>query len=578
MSTPASLPERSDSDRMSSPTWWRQASVYQIYPRSFADSNADGIGNIKGITSRVPYLKELGIDAVWLSPFYPSALADGGYDVDNYRDVDSKLGTLADFDEMAAALHEAGIKLIVDIVPNHSSDRHEWFQEALASPKNSAARDRYIFRDGLGPHGDVPPADWDSVFGGPAWERIVEPDGTPGQWYMHIFAKEQPDFNWDNPEVREDFLKTLRFWSDRGVDGFRIDVAHALVKDLSAPLPSKAQLEAKSHGADGFVDGTHPFWDRDDVHEIYTEWRKLFNEYNPPRTAVAEAWVHTDRRARYASPEGLGQAFNFDLLQANFDANEFKEIISKNLADAQASGASSTWVFSNHDVVRHATRYGLAESAGSEPSGSETEIMSGQVGKRWLLDGGLREDVNAELGLRRARAASLLMLALPGSAYLYQGEELGLQEVGSEIPDSARQDPAFFRNKGVDVGRDGCRVPLPWTSTGSSFGFGDGCSHLPQPHWFADYSVQSQDGVEGSTLELYRKALKLRSQLQSEEKLEWLPSSSPDVLHFTRPNGWQCVTNFGTAPVALPEGDIAVSSAPVTNGQLPANTTVWLMP
>ncbi|MGG5170903.1 glycoside hydrolase family 13 protein [Pseudarthrobacter sp. J1738] len=578
MSTPASLPERSDSDRMSSPTWWRQASVYQIYPRSFADSNADGIGNIKGITSRVPYLKELGIDAVWLSPFYPSALADGGYDVDNYRDVDSKLGTLADFDEMAAALHEAGIKLIVDIVPNHSSNRHEWFQEALASPKNSAARDRYIFRDGLGPHGDVPPADWDSVFGGPAWERIVEPDGTPGQWYMHIFAKEQPDFNWDNPEVREDFLKTLRFWSDRGVDGFRIDVAHALVKDLSEPLPSKAQLEAKSHGADGFVDGTHPFWDRDDVHEIYTEWRKLFNEYNPPRTAVAEAWVHTDRRARYASPEGLGQAFNFDLLQANFDANEFKEIISKNLADAQASGASSTWVFSNHDVVRHATRYGLAESAGSEPSGSETEIMSGQVGKRWLLDGGLREDVNAELGLRRARAGSLLMLALPGSAYLYQGEELSLQEVGSEIPDSARQDPAFFRNKGVDVGRDGCRVPLPWTSTGSSFGFGDGGSHLPQPHWFADYSVQSQDGVEGSTLELYRKALKLRSQLQSEEKLEWLPSSSPDVLHFTRPNGWQCVTNFGTAPVALPEGDIAVSSAPVTKGQLPANTTVWLMP
>ncbi len=559
-------------DRMADPNWWRQASVYQIYPRSFADSNGDGLGDIQGITAKVPYLKTLGIDAVWLSPFYPSALADGGYDVDDYRNVDPKLGTLADFDEMAEALHRAGIKLIADIVPNHSSDRHEWFKEALASPKGSPARDRYIFRDGLGENGELPPSDWDSVFGGPAWERITEPDGTPGQWYMHIFAKEQPDFNWDNQEVRDDFLKTLRFWSDRGVDGFRIDVAHALTKNLEGTLPTKADLEAKALGTDGFVDGSHPYWDRDEVHEIYVEWRKVFNEYTPPRTAVAEAWVHADRRARYASPEGLGQAFNFDLLQADFDASQFRKIITKNLVEAAASGASSTWVFSNHDVVRHATRYGLPATEVAV----EGEIMAGQAGKKWLLAGGRKEDVDVELGLRRARAASLLMFALPGSAYLYQGEELGLQEVGSEIPDSERQDPAFFRNKGVDIGRDGCRVPLPWTADGTSFGFGDGGSHLPQPAWFSRYAVQEQDGAEGSTLELYRTALRLRTDLQSGEELEWIPNSNPEVLHFARPNGWQSVTNFGTEPVDLPEGTVVVSSSGLQDGKLPGATTAWL--
>ncbi|WP_461190465.1 glycoside hydrolase family 13 protein [Arthrobacter sp. Z4-13] len=571
MSTTATQANRTDADPMAGPNWWRQASVYQIYPRSFSDSNGDGLGDINGITAKVPYLKQLGIDAVWLSPFYPSALADGGYDVDDYRNVDPRLGTLEDFNAMASALHSAGIKLIVDIVPNHSSDRHEWFQEALASPRGSAARDRYIFRDGLGEKGELPPSDWDSVFGGPAWERITEPDGTPGQWYMHIFAKEQPDFNWDNPEVREDFLKTLRFWSDRGVDGFRIDVAHALTKNLEDTLPTKADLEAK--GESLYLEGAHPYWDRNEVHEIYAEWRKLFNEYNPPRTAVAEAWVHTDRRARYASPEGLGQAFNFDLLQADFDAAQFRKIITKNLAEAEGSGASSTWVFSNHDVVRHATRYGLPVSGPS----SDGEIMAGQAGKKWLLDGGRQEDVDVELGLRRARAASLLMFALPGSAYLYQGEELGLQEVGNEIPDSERQDPAFFRNKGVEIGRDGCRVPLPWTAEGPSFGFGAGSAHLPQPSWFGGVSVQAQEDAPDSTLSLYRGALGLRRNLQSAESLEWLDDvSQGDVLAFARPDGWVNVTNFGNGPVALPAGEVLISSAPLTDGTLPAATTVWL--
>ena len=567
MSTTATLATLSDSNLAADPNWWRQASVYQIYPRSFSDSNGDGLGDIKGITAKVPYLKELGIDAVWLSPFYPSALADGGYDVDDYRNVDPKLGTLEDFAEMSAALHEAGIKLIADIVPNHSSDRHEWFKEALASPRGSAARERYIFRDGLGENGELPPSDWDSVFGGPAWERITEPDGTPGQWYMHIFAKEQPDLNWSNREIRDDFLKTLRFWSDRGVDGFRVDVAHALTKDLTEPLLSKVELTEANTGTDGFADGSHPFWDRDEVHEIYAEWREVFNEYNPPRTAVAEAWVHATRRARYASPQGLGQAFNFDLLQADFDADEFHEIITRNLAEATATGASSTWVFSNHDVVRHATRYGLPMGGGVH--------AKGQDGKGWLLAGAPAEELDVELGLRRARAASLLMLALPGSAYLYQGEELGLQEV-AEIPDSERQDPSFFRNKGVEIGRDGCRVPLPWATEGASFGFGEGRSHLPQPAWFGRYAVDAQDGVAGSTLELYRKALKLRRELQTAEELEWVETGNPKVLQFTRHGGWQSVTNFGAEPVELPAGEVLLSSAPLDGKLLPGNTTVWL--
>lgn len=541
------------------PNWWRQAAVYQIYPRSFHDANADGLGDVKGITAKVPYLKELGLDAVWLSPFYPSELADGGYDVADYRNVDPRLGTLADFDEMAAAIHDAGMKIIVDIVPNHSSDQHAWFQEALAAGKGSAARARYIFRDGQGANGELPPSDWGSIFGGPAWTRV--PDG---QWYLHLFASEQPDFNWDNREIRDDFLATLRFWSDRGVDGFRIDVAHALSKDLSEPLPNKAELRRleKLHN------GSNPLWDRDQVHEIYAEWRALFNEYNPPRTAVAEAWVDQSRRARYASPTSLGQAFNFDLLMADFEAESFASIVTKNLVESTATGASSTWVFSNHDVVRHATRYGLPKLADAEKT---------QDGKTWLLNGGDESELDRELGLRRARAATLFMLGLPGSAYLYQGEELGLHEV-ADIADADRQDPAFFRNTGIEVGRDGCRVPLPWSRADTSFGFGEAAAHLPQPAWFAEHAASVQDSVDGSTLNLYRDALALRRQLQTGEELEWIANANADVLHFARPNGWNVVTNFGETAVALPAGTVAVSSVPLEDGKLAANATAWLVP
>ena len=543
------------------PEWWRQAVVYEIYPRSFADSDGDGLGDLRGIISRVPYLASLGIDAVWLSPFYPSALVDGGYDVDDYRDVDPQLGTLADFDEMTAGLHANGIKVIVDIVPNHTSSRHAWFAEALAAPRGSPARQRYIFRDGQGPGGSEPPSDWPSMFGGSAWTRV--PDG---QWYLHLFAAEQPDLNWQNREVRDDFLTTLRFWSDRGVDGFRVDVAHGLAKDLAEPLRA---LSAGRHPAAEWPGepGTHPLWDRDEVHDIYAEWRQVFNEYDPPRAGVAEAWVHRSRRPRYASPSGLGQAFNFDLLEANWSAGEFRHVITDSLADAQRHGASTTWVLSNHDVVRHASRYALPP---------EDDVRISANAKAWLLSNGTLHDLDRELGLRRARAATLLMLALPGSAYLYQGEELGLHEV-ADIPAERIQDPAFQRSGGAEKGRDGCRVPLPWTAEGPSFGFSGAAAHLPQPAWFGPLSVQAQERDPASTLTMYRQALGLRHRLRAAESLCWMPVADGQVLHFSRPGGWQSATNFGAVPVPLPAGNVMVASGPVDGGLLPPDTTAWLM-
>jgi len=540
--------------------WWRQAVVYQIYPRSFADSGGDGLGDLRGIVSRVPYLASLGIDAVWLSPFYPSALADGGYDVDDYRDVDPRLGTLADFDEMTARLHERQIKVVVDIVPNHTSNRHPWFREALAAPGGAPARDRYIFRDGRGADGARPPSDWVSVFGGPAWTRV--PDG---QWYLHLFAPEQPDLNWHNREVRDDFLTTLRFWSDRGVDGFRVDVAHGLAKNLAEPFEPLPGIEDLVEGA--MSPGSHPLWDRDEVHDIYAEWRRVFNEYDPPRAGIAEAWVHPSRRLRYASPDGLGQAFNFDLLEANWNASEFLQVITDNLADAQRQGSSMTWVLSNHDVVRHATRYGLAPE----------EYRSGKNARKWLLNGGTSPRLDRGLGLRRARAAVLLMLALPGSAYLYQGEELGLHEV-PDIPFELIQDPVFERSHGAEKGRDGCRIPLPWTADGPSFGFSTSAAHLPQPSWFGPLSVQAQEHDPASTLTLYRQALSWRRKLQAAENLEWRPGTNGQVLHFGRPGGWQSVTNFGSRAVPRPHGTVVVASSSLQGDLLPADTTAWLIP
>lgn len=540
------------------PNWWRQAVVYQVYPRSFADSDGDGLGDIPGVTSRVDYLASLGIDAVWLSPFYPSALADGGYDVADYRNVDPRLGTLEDFDSLIAACHSHGIRVFVDVVPNHSSNLHEWFQSALASAPGSPERDRYIFRDGQGEHGELPPNDWASHFGPSGWTRTTNADGSPGQWYLHLFAPEQPDFNWDNPEVVEDFKKTIRFWSDRGVDGFRIDVAHALTKDMSEPYPSYptgASYELKGIPADG----SHHLFDRDATIDVYRGWRQIFNSYDPPRVAVAEAAVPLERMNRYASPETLGQSFNFALLGAPWTADEFTRIIRLSIDAATEHGSSSTWALSNHDVMRHATRYGL-------PLGVNFD--------EWMMTDGTTPELDRELGLARARAATLLILALPGSTYLYQGEELGLYEV-ADLPREVLQDPIWERDGHRRKGRDGCRVPLPWKSEGSSFGFGSNGSHLPQPTWFGAHSVQSQDGVVGSTLEMYRSALHLRRTLQQSESLEWIESPQ-NVIHFSRSGGWHCVTNFDSESTPLPNGHVLLSSSPLDGNDLPGNTTAWV--
>ena len=534
--------------------WWRDAVVYQIYPRSFADGNGDGIGDLKGILSRVDYLTSLGIDAVWLSPFFPSQLADGGYDVDDYQAIDERIGTLAEFDELVSKLHENQIRVFVDIVPNHSSNRHAWFKEALEAAPGSPARNRYIFRDGKGPDGSQPPSKLASHFGPEGWTQV--PDG---QWYMHLFTKEQPDFNWDNEEVHQYFLDTLRFWSDRGVDGFRIDVAHALKKNLE-PLPDRDSY-ALSVMKD---DGTDPIFDRDEVHEVYAAWREVFNEYDPPRVAVAEAWVHPNRRPPYASANGLGQAFNFDLFASKWDADSFRKIITDNLEMSAETGSSSTWVMSNHDAIRHATRLaipGYGESA--DGFGDE---------HRWYVENRLNHNLDLDLGLARAKAATLLILALPGSTYIYQGEELGLHEV-LDIPGESMQDPQWFRGEGKLKSRDGCRVPLPWTSAGSSYGFGTGGAHLPQPSWFAQVNVESQEAGD-STLNLYREAIALRKARFSSYSLKWL-NLGPNATAFER-DGIFCVTNFGKEGLELPSGKVLLSSGAISGGKLPGNATAWV--
>ncbi|MGJ5754541.1 alpha-glucosidase [Streptomyces puniciscabiei] len=541
-----------------SPDWWRQAVIYQVYPRSFADADGDGLGDLRGITLRLDHLARLGVDALWLSPFYPSELADGGYDVADHRDVDPRLGTLDDFDALVGEAHRLGLKVVVDIVPNHTSHRHPWFQEALRSGPGSPARERYVFRPGRGARGELPPTDWQSVFGGSAWQRI--PDG---EWYLHLFAAEQPDLNWDDEDVRADFRTTLRFWADRGVDGFRIDVAHGLAKDLGEPLRDTGNLGATGEEALPLVPpGSHPYWDRDEVHEIYRDWRKVFDAYRPPRTAVAEAWVPGPRRALYARPDELGQAFNFEYLEARWDAGELRRVITDELATAHAAGATATWVLSNHDVVRHASR--LMLPPGTDPAA-------------WLLSGGTAPAVDPAAGLRRARAATLLMLALPGSSYLYQGEELGLPEV-ADLPTEVLQDPIWEQTGHVRKGRDGCRVPLPWTTTGPSYGFGPGAAWLPQPPSFAAYAVEAQTEAEGSTLELYRTALRLRRKLLEGEALTWTPDAPAGVLDFTRSAAWRCVTNLGERPLPLPPGEVLLASCPLDGRALPPDTTVWLAP
>ncbi|MFI0226326.1 glycoside hydrolase family 13 protein [Streptomyces lydicus] len=514
------------------PGWWRDAVIYQVYVRSFADSDGDGVGDLRGARERLPYLRDLGVDAVWLTPFYASPQADGGYDVADYRAVDPLFGDLQDADDLIRTAHELDLRVIVDIVPNHTSDRHPWFRDP------ELARQRYVFRPGKGEDGELPPNDWESVFGGPAWTRTDR-----GDWYLHLFAPEQPDLDWDNPDVHAEFEAVMRFWLDLGVDGFRVDVAHGMVKASGLPDIGHGQ-QAKLIG-----NQVLPFFDQDGVHAIHRTWRRLLDGYGDTHgrqvIGVAEAWAPTaERLALYVRPDELHQAFNFQFLNAPWQADALRAVIDASLAATTSVGAPTTWVLSNHDVVRHTTRLGG--------------------------------------GLARARAATLLMLALPGSAYLYQGEELGLPEV-TDLPDDVRQDPAFFRGSragGQDGFRDGCRVPLPWTGEAPPYGFGAGGSWLPQPADWAPLTVDAQTGDPASTLELYRTALGLRRRLPGlgDGGMSWQPAPN-GVLAFTRP-GLLCTVNTLPHDVELPSpGTPLLSSAPVTvNGSvavLPGDSCIW---
>jgi alpha-glucosidase len=539
--------------------WWRAATIYQVYIRSFADGNGDGEGDIAGLRSKLPYLSDLGIDAIWINPWYPSPLNDGGYDVADYRDIDPRFGDLGQAKELIGEAHQLGLKVILDIVPNHSSWEHAWFKAALQSPPGSAERARYIFRDGTGPNGDEPPNNWRSVFGGPAWERVTEPDGTPGQWYFHIFDVSQPDFDWSNPEVREEFLSVLRFWFDLGVDGFRIDVAHGMVKDMTKPdLPyDEAGLLNSPTIAD------HPFFDRDGVHEIYRGWREVANSYDPPRLFVAEAWVEPpERLARYVRDDELHCAFNFDYLKSAWNADALRQTIEQSMDVLHAVGAPATWVLENHDVERVVTRYGREDTAAAHGH------------SRYALG-----ESDRALGRRRARAAALLMLALPGGAYIYQGQELGLPEV-LDLPEDVLQDPVWERSGHTERGRDGCRVPMPWATSGPSAGFGAGGSWLPQPAGWEELSVEAQDGDPRSVLGLYRSALRIRREELAFDSvtLTWIQDFGADVLAFDRDPGFTCVVNIGSESVKLPErSEILLASAPLREeGLLPPDTAVWL--
>ncbi|GAU69452.1 putative alpha-glucosidase [Streptomyces sp. NBRC 110611] len=535
LTSPSTAPQAPGPGR--GPQWWRDAVIYQVYVRSFADSDGDGVGDLPGVRARLPHLKELGVDAVWLTPFYASPQADGGYDVADYRAVDPLFGSLQDADDLIRTAHDLDLRVIVDIVPNHTSDRHPWFRDPELS------RQRYIFRPGKGEHGELPPNDWESVFGGPAWTRTDR-----GDWYLHLFAPEQPDLDWNNPDVHAEFEAIMRFWLDLGVDGFRVDVAHGMVKAPGLP--------DIGHGEQAKLIGQQvlPFFDQDEVHAIHRSWRRLLDGYGAAHgrqvIGVAEAWAPTaERLALYVRPDELHQAFNFQFLNTPWRADALRSVIDASLAATASVGAPTTWVLSNHDVVRHITRLG----------GS----------------------------LARARAATLLMLALPGSAYLYQGEELGLPEV-TDLPDEARQDPAFFRGRhegshqesGQDGFRDGCRVPLPWAGEEQPYGFGSGGSWLPQPADWRGLTVAAQTGDPASTLELYRTALGLRRRLPGlgDGEMSWQPA--PDgVLAFTRA-GLLCTVNTLPHDAEMPAaGTPLLSSAPVpvngTTAVLPGDSCTW---
>jgi alpha-glucosidase len=548
----AGVKTAADGRRNADARWWREAVVYQVYVRSFADSNGDGTGDLAGVLARLPYLRDLGVDAIWFNPWYPSPLADNGYDVADYRAIDPAFGTLAQAERLIAEARALGLRTIVDVVPNHVSDQHAWFQAALASPPGSPERARFWFRPGTGEDGELPPNGWQSIFGGSAWTRTHDDAGGPGEWYLHLFAPEQPDLNWTHPDVWREHEEILRFWFDRGVAGVRIDSAALLVKDpeLGEEDPAAAP-------------GEHPFTDRDELHDIYRGWRAIADDYADPRVLVGEVWLpDAVRLARYLRPDELHTAFNFDFLACPWEPGPMRTSIESALASHAPVDAPATWVLSNHDVTRPVTRYGRDDTSFAF------------VSKR------PDTPTDLELGTRRARAAALLAMALPGSMYIYQGEELGLPEV-EDIPAERRQDPMWLRSGGLDPGRDGCRVPLPWAGSEPPYGFsGAGADRLwlDQPGDWAALTVAAQAADAGSMLALYRAGLRLRRSAPwpHGSALRWLPSGD-SVLAFRRGDNFTCVVNFGPDPIELLGGaNVLISSSQLEGGALPQDTTVWL--
>lgn len=520
---------------MSPAAWWSNAVFYQVYPRSFADSNGDGVGDIDGIVAHLDHLERLGIDAIWLSPVTVSPMADHGYDVADPRDIDPLFGGMPAIDRLIAAAHRRGIKITMDVVPNHTSSAHPWFQAALAAGPGTGARERYHFRDGKGTDGALPPNNWTSVFGGSAWTRVVEPDGNPGQYYLHLFDAEQPDLNWENPEVFEDFATSLRFWLDRGVDGFRIDVAHGMAKPPGLP-DAKADVKVLSHTDDD------PRFNNAGVHDIHRKIRKVVDEY-PGAVTIGEVWVMDNQLwAEYLRPDELHLGFNFRLTKIGFDAGEIRDAIDNSLAATAIYGAVPTWTLSNHDVEREVTRYG-----------------------------------GGAIGLRRARAMAMAMLALPGTVFIYNGEELGLPDV-LDLPEEVLQDPTWERSGHTQRGRDKCRVPMPWSGEEPPFGFSlSSDTWLPMPAQWAALTVEKQSGDPDSTLSFFQQALELRRHRVEFDGggVEWLDAPG-DVVIFRRPGGLICALNGGDAPVSLPGGELMLASAPLLDGKLPPDSAAWL--
>lgn len=551
--------------------WWEHAVVYQIYVRSFADADGDGIGDLEGLRSRLDYLAGLGVDAVWLCPINPSPQRDHGYDVSDYFDVEPDYGTLETFDQFVAEAALRGLRVVLDIVPGHSSDQHPWFQAARAAPAGSDERARYWFADGRGDDHQEPPNNWRAHFGGRAssWTPVGD-----GQWYLGSFTPYQPDWNHHHPAVQEMFTEALRFWFDRGVEGFRVDAVSIVGK---APGLPDQPLDDRGNPVE-----PNPYLSfRPEGHEVWRHWRRVVDEYiadHPGRDPYLVAEAYTPRRpdllAEYTRPDEFHQSFGFDLMLTPWHAGLMRTAIIEALGHASRPGLWPTWVLNNHDTQRIVTRLGREDA---------TEEAS------WTGDNRFSSDAEVDLaaGTRRARASIGLLLGLPGAVYLYMGEELGLPE-WLDMPDEARQDPLFHGTGGEHLGRDGSRVPMPWTiEPADHHGFSDSRhgdpapSWLPQPDGWGQYSVEAQDGDDASMLSLYRRLIAARRDHLGNAM--GVHVDRRDEIVLVERGSYLVACNVAAEPVELAEaaGRTAVvwtSPTAPAGPTMPPESTVWWGP